>query len=61
MEEAYQAKPHITYSKCSAQPGWNVKYKKSGKSLCTLNCTLSSRQWKKIKCSKRLWPYIPWG
>ncbi|WP_423245054.1 DUF3788 family protein [Heliorestis acidaminivorans] len=51
----------MTYSKCSAQPGWNVKYKKSGKSLCTLNCTLSSRQWKKIKCSKRLWPYIPWG
>ncbi|NCC64593.1 MAG: DUF3788 domain-containing protein, partial [Spirochaetia bacterium] len=21
---------------CSAQPGWNVKYKKKGKSLCTL-------------------------
>ena len=21
---------------CSAQPGWNIKYKKSGKSLCTL-------------------------
>lgn len=24
------------YSKCSAQPGWNIKYQKSGKSLCTL-------------------------
>ncbi len=34
--EEYQVKPKIEYSKCSAQPGWNVKYKKSGKSLCTL-------------------------
>ncbi len=36
IEEAYQVKPQIAYSKCSAQPGWNVKYKKSSKSLCTL-------------------------
>jgi len=36
IEEAYQIKPQIAYSKCSAQPGWNVKYKKSSKSLCTL-------------------------
>lgn len=36
IEEAYQTKPEIAYSKCSAQPGWNVKYKKSSKSLCTL-------------------------
>jgi hypothetical protein len=36
IEEAYQVKPEIAYSKCSAQPGWNVKYKKKGKSLCTL-------------------------
>ncbi len=36
IEEAYQVKPQIAYSKCSAQPGWNVKYKKSNKSLCTL-------------------------
>ncbi len=36
IEEEYQVKPKIEYSKCSAQPGWNVKYKKSGKSLCTL-------------------------
>ncbi len=36
MEEVYQVKPKIAYSKCSAQPGWNVKYQKSGKSLCTL-------------------------
>ena len=36
IQETYQAKPHIVYSSCSAKPGWNVKYKKSGKALCTL-------------------------
>jgi hypothetical protein len=36
IEETYQIKPQIHYSKCFAQPGWNVKYKKSSKSLCTL-------------------------
>ncbi|MGJ7922154.1 DUF3788 domain-containing protein [Neobacillus sp. LXY-4] len=36
IEEEYQIKPEMSYSKCSAQPGWNIKYKKSGKSLCTL-------------------------
>jgi len=36
IEEAYQVKPQNSYSKCSLQPGWNVKYKKSSKSLCTL-------------------------
>ncbi len=36
IEKTYQVEPQITYSKCSAQPGWNVKYKKKGKSLCTL-------------------------
>lgn len=36
IEEAYRVKPQTAYSKCSAQPGWNVKYKKGGKSLCTL-------------------------
>jgi len=25
IEEAYQVKPQIAYSKCFAQPGWNVK------------------------------------
>jgi hypothetical protein len=24
------------YSKCAGKPGWNVKYHKSGKALCTL-------------------------
>lgn len=32
----YQVQPKMTYSKCSAQPGWNIKYQKSSKSLCTL-------------------------
>lgn len=36
IEETYQVKSKLDYSQCSAQPGWNVKYKKSSKSLCTL-------------------------
>lgn len=36
LEEQYQIKPSVEYSCCSAQPGWNVKYKKAGRSLCTL-------------------------
>ena len=36
IEKAYQVQPKMTYSKCSAQPGWNIKYQKSSKSLCTL-------------------------
>lgn len=36
IEETYKAKQRFEYSKCSAQPGWNVKYKKSSKSICTL-------------------------
>ena len=30
------AKELTEYSQCSAQRGWNVKFKKKGKSLCTL-------------------------
>lgn len=36
IEKTYQTKPLISYSSCSAQPGWNIKYRKAGKSLCTL-------------------------
>ena len=36
LQETYGVKPAMSYSKCAAQPCWNVKYKKSGKSLCTL-------------------------
>ncbi|HWQ79035.1 MAG TPA: DUF3788 domain-containing protein [Anaerovoracaceae bacterium] len=36
LEDAYRVPSKMTFSKCSAQPGWNVKYQKGGKSLCTL-------------------------
>lgn len=36
LGEAYRIPSKMSYSKCSGQPGWNVKYQKSGKSLCTL-------------------------
>ena len=36
LEQNYSVMPKMSYSKCSAQPGWNVKYQKGGKSLCTL-------------------------
>ena len=36
IQERYKTSPKIMYSTCSAKPGWNVKYQKSGKSLCTL-------------------------
>lgn len=36
IENTYNISPALSYSSCSGQPGWNVKYKKSGKSLCTL-------------------------
>lgn len=34
--ESYDILPRYSYSGCNAQPGWNVKYQKGGKSLCTL-------------------------
>ena len=36
VEEQYLVRPHIEYSGCSMQPGWNVKYRKAGRTLCTL-------------------------
>ena len=36
IEEAYEVTPQLSYSSCSMQAGWNVKYKKGGKSLCVL-------------------------
>ncbi len=36
LEDSYGVSPKIEYSRCSGKPGWNVKYKKSGKALCTL-------------------------
>lgn len=35
-EERYAVSPKVEHSTCSGAPGWNVKYKKSGRSLCTL-------------------------
>ena len=40
LKQTYNVKPKVAYSKCSMDngmwKGWNVKYQKSGKSLCTL-------------------------
>jgi hypothetical protein len=36
IDDNYKAKMQICYSCCSAMPGWNVKYKKSSKAICTL-------------------------
>jgi AraC family transcriptional regulator len=36
MEAEYQSKPMLEYSRCSMQFGWNVKYKKAGRTLCAL-------------------------
>lgn len=36
LQETYNAAPKRAHSKCGGAPGWNVKYKKGGKSLCTL-------------------------
>ena len=36
LKATFGASPKTAYSKCAAQPGWNVKYQKGGKSLCTL-------------------------
>jgi hypothetical protein len=36
LQNQYKAAPKMCFSKCSMQKGWNVKYRKSGKSLCTL-------------------------
>ncbi|WP_312636180.1 DUF3788 domain-containing protein [Oscillibacter sp.] len=36
MRENYEVQPSFYYSSCSAQQGWNVKYQKAGRSLCTL-------------------------
>ncbi len=36
IEETYASTPLLAYSVCAGKPGWNVKYKKGGKALCTL-------------------------
>ena len=36
LRNNYEVEPSYSYSTCSGQPGWNVKYQKAGRSLCTL-------------------------
>ena len=40
LRERYKVKPKVAYSSCAMDDniwrGWNIKYKKSGKSLCTI-------------------------
>lgn len=36
IKELYACREEIRYSSCSWEKGWNVKFKKSGKTLCTL-------------------------
>ena len=40
LRQVYKVKPKLAYSNCGMDgglwKGWNVKYQKSGKSLCTL-------------------------
>lgn len=36
LQSIYQIQPKLSYSSCSMQAGWNLKYQKSGKALCTL-------------------------
>ncbi len=36
IRQQYQCREKIEYSSCSWEKGWNVKFKKSGKTLCTI-------------------------
>ncbi|MCI9136845.1 MAG: DUF3788 domain-containing protein [Lachnospiraceae bacterium] len=36
MKSTYQCSEKIEFSSCSWERGWNVKFKKSGKTLCTI-------------------------
>lgn len=36
LQDTYGTEPQLCYSQCSLQKGWNVKYQKGGKPLCTL-------------------------
>ncbi|MDE6890397.1 MAG: DUF3788 domain-containing protein [Lachnospiraceae bacterium] len=36
IKEKYKISEKIEYSSCSWEKGWNVKFKKSGKTLCTI-------------------------
>jgi hypothetical protein len=36
MEEGYQLRPEPSYSRCSMLMGWNFKFRKAGRALCTV-------------------------
>lgn len=36
MKEKYNIDPKFEFSKCSFEYGWNIKFKKGSKSLCTV-------------------------
>jgi len=36
LQNTYKATPKLVHSGCTWQPGWNAKYQKGGRSLCTL-------------------------
>jgi len=36
LQSTYHIQPKFSYSRCSLQPGWNVKYQRGGRSLCAL-------------------------
>lgn len=36
IELTYSVAPSIEYSRCCGAPGWNIKYKKSSRALCTI-------------------------
>ena len=36
LEAEWSVRPLVQYSGCSGAKGWNVKYRKSGRALCTL-------------------------
>lgn len=36
IKTKFNAKEHLEFSSCSWEYGWNIKYRKSGKSLCTI-------------------------
>lgn len=36
INNTYNCKETIEYSGCSLEKGWNIKFKKSGKTLCTI-------------------------
>ena len=36
IKETYKTEAKIEFSSCSMEKGWNIKFKKAGKALCTI-------------------------